>query len=71
MALPGPGEFWSGVLVKESDGNGDGRVSADEFQAVAQSWFKKWDREGRGSLRQEDVAAGLNGLMPNFPPPPP
>ena len=63
--------MWSGVLVKESDGNGDGRISAEEFRAVAQAWFKKWDREGRGSLRQEDVAAGLNGLMPNFSPPPP
>jgi len=67
--MPGPGEFWTGIFIKESDRNTDGKVSAAEFQGLSESWFKAWDKESKGTLKQEDVAAGLNKLMPEFRPP--
>jgi spore coat protein H len=67
--FPGPGEFWTGIVIKESDGNADGKVTAAEFRQLAEKWFKAWDESGTGVLKQEDVAAGLNKLMPEFRPP--
>jgi hypothetical protein len=67
--FPGPGEFWTGIVIKESDGNADGTVTAAEFRQLAEKWFKAWDASGSGVLKQDDVAAGLNKLMPEFRPP--
>ncbi len=67
--FPGPGDLWTGIVLKESDGNSDGKVTALEFRQLAEKWFKAWDASGSGSLKQDDVAAGLNTLMPEFRPP--
>ncbi|MFM7816050.1 MAG: CotH kinase family protein, partial [Verrucomicrobiota bacterium] len=67
--FPGPGDFWTGIVIKESDANSDGKVTAVEFRQLAEKWFKAWDTSGSGSLKQDDVAAGLNTLMPEFRPP--
>lgn len=67
--FPGPGDFLTGIVIKESDGNADGKVTAAEFRQLAEKWFKAWDTSGSGSLKQDEVAAGLNKLMPDFRPP--
>ncbi len=67
--FPGPGEFWTGIVIKESDGNSDGKVTAVEFRQLAEKWFEAWDASRTGVLKQDDVAAGLNTLMPEFRPP--
>lgn len=69
-APPGPGDLWTTVWVKEADQDADGKVTAAEFTRLAEAWFKKWDTENTGSLKQADLSAGLNGLLPppTFPP---
>ncbi len=61
---PGPGDLWTAVVVKEADQDADGKVTASEFIQLAEAWFKKWDADQTGHLKQADLSAGLNGLLP-------
>ena len=67
----GPGNFMAPVFQKAADSSGDGKVQKSEFTDLASRWFKAWDRKGSGKLVQEDVAQGLNSVLPapSFGPP--
>lgn len=60
----GPGNFIAPVFQKAADSSGDGKVQKSEFTDLASRWFKAWDRKGSGKLVQEDVAQGLNSVLP-------
>jgi hypothetical protein len=67
----GPGTLIAPAFLKAADGNNDGKVSSLEFQALANRWFQAWDPKKSGSLQQEDLANGLNAVipLPQFGPP--
>ncbi|MCW5556643.1 MAG: CotH kinase family protein [Verrucomicrobiae bacterium] len=69
----GPGMIVGPVAVQAADTDADGRVSAAEFEALAVRWFADWDKSKSGALKPEDVAAGLNAVIPppDFGRPPP
>lgn len=67
----GPGGFVGPVIFKAADVDADGKVTEKEFVVLAGTWFTAWDKEKTGKLKQEDVVAGLNAVVPppNFGPP--
>jgi spore coat protein CotH len=71
----GPGRFGPGMFLApaflKGDGNQDGQLSKDEFQALGEKWFTQWDTNHNGKLNVEQVREGLNSLavMPGFGPP--
>ncbi|HAB17618.1 MAG TPA: hypothetical protein DCE44_14335 [Verrucomicrobiales bacterium] len=69
----GPGNLLGPAVVKAADADQNGAVTAQEFTALANRWFSEWDKEKTGELKQAEVAAGLNALIPppNFGGPPP
>ena len=52
----------SPVLMSRGDSNRDGRIARDEFGSLAQDWFKAWDTEGKGTLDETQVRAGLENI---------
>lgn len=68
----GPGNFVGPVFLKAADQDADSKVSAAEFSRLAEKWFSDWDKKKTGTLKQEDIVAGLNAVIPppNFGPPP-
>jgi len=73
MRAFGPGMIVGPVVVKAADTDADGRVTAVELEVMAVKWFGEWDKSKSGSLKQEDVVAGLNAVIPppDFGRPPP
>lgn len=67
----GPGNFVGPVFFKAADVDADGKVSKTEFATLAGMWFVEWDKSKAGALKQDDLVAGLNAIlpMPNFGPP--
>lgn len=69
----GLGNAISGELFKQADKNSDGKLTADEFAAVAAVWFKEFDKEGSGKVSTEQLTTALGAKMPRPPfggPPP-
>jgi spore coat protein H len=73
---PGPGGreglFPSMLFVKgflAGDRNGDGKLSREEFQGLAERWFTDWSQGGR--LTAEEVKTGVAAAfpLPSFRPP--
>ncbi len=73
FSLPGgPGGFDPGMIfamqfLDQADKNDDGKLSQDEFAALADAWFDKLDPDKAGKLTQEQFIAGLGDVLP--PPP--
>ena len=67
----GPGGFVGPAVLKAADTDTDGKLSAKEFSALADRWFVEWDKAKTGTLKQDDIVAGLNAAIPppNFGPP--
>ena len=51
-----------GKMFEESDANGDGVISKDEFKAHHEKkmdeWFSKLDQDGDGNVTKEEIKAG-------------
>lgn len=60
----GPGNIVGPPIHKAADANADTKVSKAEFHALAERWFKEWDKEGSGKLSQQNITAGLNAVIP-------
>jgi spore coat protein H len=67
----GPGNFIAPVFLKSADTNRDAKVQKTEFEALAEGWFRRFDRKGAGKLSQDDLVQGLNAVIPppDFGPP--
>ncbi len=67
----GPGMIIAPMFVSAGDQNHDGRLSRDEFSALAEKWFVAWDTNKSGTLDLEKVRRGLDprigGGGPGFP----
>lgn len=67
LAAPGPigpAIILAPGFVRSGDQNHDGNLSKEEFSALAEKWFTEWDKEKRGKLNREQVAAGINSNIP-------
>src|SRR5437867_3869675 len=64
----GPAMFVAPSFMKHGDQNQDGKLSKEEFQALAAKWFAQWDKEKRDKLNGEQLGAGLSATLepPNF-----
>ena len=60
----GPGNFIGPVLLTAADLDADGFINRKEMLTLGAKWFSEWDRKGTGNVTQEDLAAGLNLLLP-------
>lgn len=56
------------ILLKACDQNQDGKVTLDELESVAATYFKLWDTNGDGCLSGDELEAGLKSLFPAPPP---
>ncbi|HET6250814.1 MAG TPA: c-type cytochrome domain-containing protein [Tepidisphaeraceae bacterium] len=65
----GPGGMLAGLMVKQGDTNGDGKLSHDEFVALAGAWFEKMDADKSGKLNQQQFTAALAGILQSDAPP--
>src|SRR6266568_4489294 len=67
----GPALFIAPSFLSQGDQNHDGKLSKDEFRALAEKWFGEWDKEKRGKLDGDQLRAGLSSTLapPNFGPP--
>ena len=66
----GPALFIAPSFLSQGDHNHDGKLSRDEFRALAEKWFAEWDKEKRGKLDGDQLRAGLSAILapPNFGP---
>ena len=60
----GPGNFVGPVFFKAADADSDGKVTQQELTQLAERWFREWDKAKSGKLKQEDLASGLNAVVP-------
>jgi spore coat protein H len=63
----GPGNQLAKPLLDAMDASKDGKVSEAEFNAATKKFFSEWDKNKDGVLDQQEIAEGLQKLMP--PPP--
>jgi spore coat protein CotH len=61
----GPANFLAPNFLK-GDSDHDGSLSKEEFLALGESWFAKWDKEQQGQLDQQQLGAGLSSMLPQF-----
>ena len=59
----GPAEFIAPAFLKLADKNQDGRLSADEFHALAENWFTAFDKEKRDKLSLDQLRNGLGTTL--------
>ena len=51
-------------LFTAIDANKDGGVTRDEMKAAFDKWYSDWDTTKSNALTQEQLAAGLNAVLP-------
>ena len=54
----------AGAMFDSLDPDHDGMMTKSEMEAGFSSWFKSWDSSGSGVLTRDQIAAGLNKLLP-------
>ena len=65
----GPGGFGPGVIIaaqmlEQSDKNDDGKVTKEEFVALANVWYAKVDPDKTGNVTQEQFVDNVSQLLP-------
>ena len=60
----GPGIMVAGQMLEQSDKNEDGKVTKEEFAALAVGWFEKMDSDKTGKVTQERFVDNVNQLLP-------
>jgi hypothetical protein len=59
----GPGNFLGPRIMEATDGNKDGRLSADEAAKGAERFIREADTKKKGSLDEDILAAAINQRM--------
>ncbi len=59
----GPGMFLAPAFLGQGDQNKDTKLSELEFHALSEKWFGDWDQDKKGTLKEEQVRAGLNSSL--------
>jgi hypothetical protein len=59
----GPGMFIAPAFMGMGDRDKDGKLSKAEFEEMGETWFKAWDKEGRGAVNGEELRTGINGTF--------
>ena len=59
----GPAMFLAPAFLNAGDANHDGRLSREEFLALAQKWFTAWDTNKSGKVDENKVRTGLNSIL--------
>ncbi len=62
--MGGPGQHFAKPVLHFADHNQDGKVSPEEIQSTASMLFKRWDKDGSGTLDEKEIEAGINSLAP-------
>jgi uncharacterized protein (TIGR03067 family) len=67
FAVPGPGKFLAGAIVKQADADKDGKVTQEELIAAAKKLFQESDKDNKGAVDEAQLAESLNNLLPATP----
>ncbi len=59
----GPSMFLAPAFLSQADSNHDGKLSKEEFLALAKKWFAAWDTNKTGTLDAGKMRAGLNSAF--------
>ncbi|MFI5381977.1 MAG: CotH kinase family protein [Tepidisphaerales bacterium] len=59
----GPASFLAPVFMRDGDQNKDGKLSRDEFAALAEKWFTAWDKDKTGRLNADQLRRGLDATL--------
>ncbi|MSR57098.1 MAG: hypothetical protein EXS05_05440 [Planctomycetaceae bacterium] len=60
----GPGRVFAKPALQFADQNKDGKLSPEELQSAAGVLFKRWDKDGNGTLDEKEIEGGINSLVP-------
>jgi outer membrane protein assembly factor BamB len=60
----GPGMFVAPQILSQADKNGDGKLTQEEFTALAGTWFDKLDEAKTGKVTQEQLVDKLSEILP-------
>src|ERR1041385_6108805 len=60
----GPGMFLAPQMLSQADKDGNGKLSKDEFAALAEAWFDTMDAQKAGKLGQEQFTEKLAEVLP-------
>jgi hypothetical protein len=63
----GPGAMIAGHIMKRTGKDKEGKVTLAELIAAAEALFAESDKDKQGKLKEEDVEAGINLLIPRPP----
>ena len=56
----GPAKDIQSSLLKYGDTNKDGKISKEEYSAIAKRWFSDWDKENRGKISMDQLRDGID-----------
>lgn len=59
----GPGNILAPAFLGDGDQNHDGKLSREEFGALAHKWFDAWDKKSTGHLERDQIRDGLNAIL--------
>ena len=59
----GPGMFLAPAFMGAGDADKNGKLTGPEFEALAEKWFKTWDKEKTGKLDAESMREGMNASL--------
>jgi hypothetical protein len=65
QVVGGPGNILAHQMVLQADKGSDGKLSQEEFTALADAWFDKLDTEKAGKLSQQQFTAKFSELLPS------
>jgi outer membrane protein assembly factor BamB len=60
----GPGMMLAPQILAQADKNADGKLTQDEFVALADVWFAKLDPDQTGKVTQEQFVENFNKVLP-------